>query len=153
VITCRMAEQVLDRLEHGVGAAEVDGAASAPVQALMTPQPDRQPAGRAGGGVHRAVFLAAAGAGGAERAWVAASVVLAWAAWQGGSRVRVLAVAALGMGVILTVIPALLRFWVAGAASSDVWVPGSRYTASAILLVDAIAVVGVDAFLRRTDHS
>jgi hypothetical protein len=79
------------------------------------------------------------------------AAVVAWAAWQGGSRVRVLAVAALGMGVILTVIPALLRFWVAGAVSSDVWVPGSRYTASAILLIDAIAVVGVDAFLRRPD--
>ena len=49
----------------------------------MTPQPDRQPAGRAGGGVHRAVFLAAAGTGGAERAWVAASVGLAVAGAPG----------------------------------------------------------------------
>jgi hypothetical protein len=28
------------------------------------------------------------------------------------------------------------------------WVPGSRYTASAVLLIDVIAIAGVDAFLR-----
>jgi hypothetical protein len=87
---------------------------------------------------------------------IAASVVAAvvvWAAWQGGSRVRVLAVAALGLGVILTIVPALLRPWIGPAASSDIWVPGSRYTASAILLIDGIAIAGVDAFLRRTNIS
>lgn len=83
-------------------------------------------------------------------ALVVAAVVV-WAAWQGGSRVRVLAVAALGMGVILTVVPALLRTWIGPATSTDVWVPGSRYTASAILLIDAIAMAGADALLRRTN--
>jgi hypothetical protein len=85
---------------------------------------------------------------------IAALVVAAvavWAAWPGGSRVRVLTVAALGMGIILTVVPALLRTWIGPATSSDIWVPGSRYTTSAILLIDAIAIVGVDAFLRRTN--
>jgi hypothetical protein len=46
-------------------------------------------------------------------------------------------------------VPALIRFWVASAASTDLWVPGSRYTASAILLIEAIAIVGADARLRR----
>jgi nitroreductase len=31
-----------------------------------------------------------------------------------------------------------------------VWVPGSRFTTSAILLIDAIAIAGEDAWLRRT---
>jgi hypothetical protein len=79
------------------------------------------------------------------------AAVVAWAAWQGGSRVCVLAAAAVGMGIILTVVPALLRSWIGPATSSEIWVPGSRYTASAILLIDGIAIVGVDAFLRRTD--
>ena len=79
------------------------------------------------------------------------AAVVAWAAWQGGSRVCVLAVAALGMGVILTIVPALLRTWIGPATSTDIWVPGSRYTTSAILLIDGIAIAGVDAFLRRTD--
>jgi hypothetical protein len=74
--------------------------------------------------------------------------VVAWAARQGGTRVRALAVTALGMGVILSIIPALIRFWVAPAASTSTWVPGSRYTASAILLIDVIAIAGIDAFLR-----
>jgi hypothetical protein len=85
---------------------------------------------------------------------VAASVVaavVAWAVWRGDSRIRIFTVTALIMGVILTVIPALLRFWVPDAASTGLWLPGSRYTTSAILLIDGIAIVGVDAFLRRTD--
>jgi hypothetical protein len=32
--------------------------------------------------------------------------------------------------------------------STSIWVPGCRYTASAILLIDAVAITGVDAFLR-----
>lgn len=66
---------------------------------------------------------------------------------------RVLTVAALGMGIILTLAPALLRTWIGPATSSDIWVPGSRYTISAILLIDAIAIAGVDAFLRRPNIS
>jgi hypothetical protein len=76
-------------------------------------------------------------------------VVVAWAAWRGDARVRVFTVTALTMGMILTMVPALIRFWVASAASTDLWVPGSRYTASAILLIEATAIVGVDARLRR----
>jgi hypothetical protein len=90
-------------------------------------------------GVPACIAIAAAGVG----------AVVAWAGRHGGPRVRALAVAALGMGMILTIVPALLRFWVAPAASSTIWVPGSRYTASAILLIDGLAIVGVDAYLRR----
>lgn len=84
---------------------------------------------------------------------IAASVVAAlagWAAWQRDSRMRSLTAAALVMGLILTVVPALLRYWVGPAASDTRWVPGSRYTTSAILLIDVIAIAGVDAYLRRS---
>jgi hypothetical protein len=81
-------------------------------------------------------------------ATVVVAAVVAWAARHGGARVGVLAAAALVMGLILSIIPALVRFWVAPAVSTGTWVPGSRYTASAILLIDVIAIAGVDAFLR-----
>lgn len=79
---------------------------------------------------------------------VAVGAVAIWAAHSGGPRLRVFVVAAMGMGLILSIIPALVRAWVAPAVSTGIWVPGSRYTASAILLIDAVAVTGVDAFLR-----
>jgi hypothetical protein len=75
--------------------------------------------------------------------------VAAWAVRRGGSRLSVLAGTSLGMGLILSIIPAVLRFWVAPAVSTGIWVPGSRYTTSAILLIDGIAIAGVDAFLCR----
>jgi hypothetical protein len=85
---------------------------------------------------------------------IAASVIAAavgWVAWHADARIRMLTGTALAMGLILTVVPALIRVWVPLAASSDLWLPGSRYTASAILLIDGIVIAGVDAFLRRGD--
>ncbi len=85
---------------------------------------------------------------------VAAVVVAAtvgWAVWRPDPQVRSLTVAALVMGLILTVIPALARYWIGPAVGDARWVPGSRYTTSAILLIDVIAIAGVDAFLRRSD--
>ena len=79
---------------------------------------------------------------------VVVGAVAIWAARSGGPRLGVFVAAAIGMGLILSIIPALVRFWVAPAVSTDIWVPGSRYTASAILLIDAVAITGVDAYLR-----
>jgi hypothetical protein len=78
----------------------------------------------------------------------AVGAVAMWAARSGGPRLRVFVAAAMGMGLILSIVPALVRAWVAPAVSTSIWVPGSRYTASAILLIDAVAITGVDAFLR-----
>jgi hypothetical protein len=80
---------------------------------------------------------------------LAVAAMVTWAVRQGGSRVGTLALAAMGMGLILTVIPALLRYWVPGATSTDVWVPGARFTTEGILLIDVVAIAGADAVLRR----
>jgi hypothetical protein len=79
---------------------------------------------------------------------VVVGAVAIWAARSGGPRLRVFVIAAIAMGLILSIIPALVRAWVAPAMSNAIWVPGSRYTASAILLIDAVAITGVDAYLR-----
>jgi hypothetical protein len=80
---------------------------------------------------------------------LAVAAMVTWAVRQGGSRVGTLALAAIGMGLILTIIPALLRYWVPGATSTDVWVPGARFTTEGILLIDVVAIAGADAVLRR----
>jgi hypothetical protein len=77
------------------------------------------------------------------------AVMVTWAVRRGGAPVAALALTALGMGLILTIIPALLRYWVPGAATTTVWVPGARFTTEAILLIDVIAIAGADAVLRR----
>jgi hypothetical protein len=64
-------------------------------------------------------------------------------------RVQAFTVTALVMGIILTIVPVLIRHLVGPAPSTALWVPGSRYTASAILLIDAIAIVGIDGAFRR----
>jgi hypothetical protein len=84
----------------------------------------------------------------AAAALVVAAMVT-WAVRRGGPRVGALALAAIGMGLILTIIPALLRYWVPGAVSTDVWVPGARFTTEGILLIDVVAIAGADAVLRR----
>lgn len=55
------------------------------------------------------------------------------------------------MGLTLAIIPALLRYWPSVAASSDLRLPGDRFTTSAVLLIDAIALIGADACLHRTN--
>jgi hypothetical protein len=86
---------------------------------------------------------------------IAAVVVAAtagWAIWRGDARVRALVATALVMSIVLSVVPALIRYWVAPAPSTALWVPGSRYTTSAVLLIDVVAIAGVDAWLRRASR-
>jgi hypothetical protein len=76
----------------------------------------------------------------------------AWAVARGGARVRLFVTAALVTGLVLTAFPVLIRFWVTQPVSaqvSRVWLPGSRFTVCPVLLIDAAAVVAVDARLRQ----
>ncbi|MGE5131290.1 MAG: hypothetical protein ACM32E_00085 [Gemmatimonadota bacterium] len=98
-------------------------------------------------------LMAAAGPGGAVA--IAAGLLLAGAAWAcvaGGTRVRLFLAAATVLGLVLTVFPVMIRYWVTLPVSvpvSRVWLPGSRYTVCSVLLIDASAVVAVDAAVRR----
>lgn len=98
-------------------------------------------------------LAAVAGAGGAV---VVASCLLlalgAGACAAGGGRVRVFLATALLTGFVFTVVPVTIRFWVTlppAARLSQVWLPGSRFTTCAILLIDAAAVVAADAAAGR----
>jgi hypothetical protein len=83
---------------------------------------------------------------------IPAAVIAAGAAWAivtGGTRVRFFVLTTLGLGFVLAVSGALTRWWVTTIPVSPLWEPGSRYTAVPILLLDAAAVVAVDAYVRR----
>lgn len=98
-------------------------------------------------------LIAAAGLGGAVAAAagvLGAAGVLAFVC--GGSRVRLFLVTALLTGLLLTVFPAAVRFWVTKPPShwlGRIWLPGSRFTVCAILLIDAAGAAAVDDWLRR----
>ncbi len=81
------------------------------------------------------------------------AAIVTWVVRQGGLPTAVLAATALIMGFILTIVPALLRYWVPSAVSTAVWVPGARFTTEGILLIDVVAIAGADAVLRRPGAS
>lgn len=84
---------------------------------------------------------------------LAAAVVVLLAEWaylRGSSRVRIMVVTTLGYGLVLCIIPAMLRPQVLNpAAVTPLWIPGTRYAMIPVLLIDSLAVIAVDAFLRR----
>jgi hypothetical protein len=82
---------------------------------------------------------------------VLVAALIGWALVSGGPRSRTFVVAAMVMGLLLTLIPAMdrSRVTVAAGGVAPIWVPGDRYTIAPILLIDAVAVVAVDAWLRR----
>jgi hypothetical protein len=98
-------------------------------------------------------LTAAAGPGGVVA--IASCVLLAAGAWafaRTGTRVRVFMATALVTGLVFTAVPVLIRFWVTEPVSSQisrVWLPGSRFTVCPVLLIDAAAIVAVDACLRQ----
>jgi hypothetical protein len=74
----------------------------------------------------------------------------AWMVTRGGPRLALFAVTCLGLGLALTVTPAIIRGWVtAPVPASAIWIPGSRYTVVPILLIYSAAVVAADAVLAR----
>jgi hypothetical protein len=77
-------------------------------------------------------------------------LVAQWAVLRGGRRVRVFVVTALGYALLLGFFPTMVRARVVDPdAVTPLWLPGSRYTTSPVLLIDSVAVVAVDAYLRR----
>jgi hypothetical protein len=98
-------------------------------------------------------LVAVAGPGGAVAiAGCLLAAVGAGAFACGGRRVRLFLVSALLTGLVLTTFPAAVRYWVTQPVAprvSRIWLPGSRFTVCATLLIDACAVVAVDDYLRR----
>jgi hypothetical protein len=79
-------------------------------------------------------------------------VVLGWAMVTQGRRVRVFTVAAVATGLVFTVCAAIITSYVVSEApflSRVSFEAGSRYSVVPIVLLDAAAIVAVDAFVRR----
>jgi hypothetical protein len=85
---------------------------------------------------------------------IAAAVVVAvtvWACLRAGPRARVFVLAALLLGLILTLVPVFVHGNVANIALSRtaLYTRGSRYAQAPIMLIDSALIVAVDAYLRR----
>jgi hypothetical protein len=88
---------------------------------------------------------------GAIAATVLIAIAVVWACRQRDPAARALVIAAVALGLILTVGAVLISGQVAfRSARPDLYVRGSRYAQPAILLLVSAAIVAVDGFLRRT---
>ena len=79
-------------------------------------------------------------------------LVLGWAMATQGRQVRVFTVAAVATGIVFTVFAAVITSYVVDEApflGRVSFEPGSRYSVVPIVLLDAAAIVAVDAFARR----
>jgi hypothetical protein len=103
-------------------------------------------------GLHLGQQLTAGlGIGGATAlATFAAAAVIAWVLVRGGARVRVFAVTALVLGLVLTLTPVFVHGAVATVVvtQQSLWASGSRYAQVPILLLVSLVIVSVDAYLR-----
>jgi hypothetical protein len=81
------------------------------------------------------------------------AAVIAWVLVRGGAGVRVFAVTALVLGLILTLTPVFVHGAVANieVTQHTLWASGSRYAQVPILLLYSLVIVSVDAYLRRGD--
>jgi hypothetical protein len=86
-------------------------------------------------------------------ATVIVGVILAagigWAMVAGGRRVRFFAVTALIIGFVQTIVTATITSYVNLQVPTWSFLPAARYSTIPIVLIDAIAILGVDAYLRR----
>jgi hypothetical protein len=113
---------------------------------------------------HLVILPAVAGHHLAARLWdgvgltaatlIAAAVVAAaavWACLRAGPRARAFVLAALLLGLILTLVPVFVHGHVANIPLSRtaLYAPGSRYAQTPIMLIDSALIVAVDAYLRR----
>ena len=85
---------------------------------------------------------------------IAAAVVAAVAAWaclRAGPRARMFVLAALLLGLILTLVPVFVNGTVANSPLSRIalYARGSRYAQTPIMLIYSALIVAVDAYLRR----
>ena len=80
------------------------------------------------------------------------AIVVGWAMITQGRQVRVFAVTAVLTGFVYTVFAAVITTYVVGEApllSPVSFEPASRYSVLPILLLDATAIIAVDALIRR----
>ncbi len=80
--------------------------------------------------------------------------VLAWVLITGDRQVRVFAVLATVIGFVQVIVVASVpgppgAHWVAHAVADPAFQPGSRYDAVPVMLLDAMVIIAVDAFIRR----
>jgi hypothetical protein len=89
--------------------------------------------------------------GGAIAATLAIAIGVIWACRQRDAAARALVVAAVVLGLILTLGAVLISGYVTlRSARPDLYLRGSRYAQPAVLLLVSAAIVAVDGFLRRT---
>lgn len=74
---------------------------------------------------------------------------IAWAMAVGGRQVRLFAVVALFIGFIQTILTATITSYVNVQAPTWTFMSAARYSTIPIVLIDAIGILGVDAYLRR----
>jgi hypothetical protein len=103
---------------------------------------------------HHLAYLLWARVGLTAATLIAAAVVAAvavWACLQTGPRARVFVLAALLLGLILTLVPVFVHGHVANipVLRTALYAPGSRYAQAPIMLIDSALIVAVDAYLRR----
>jgi hypothetical protein len=103
---------------------------------------------------HHLAAMLWAGVGLTAATLIAAAVVAAvavWACLRTGPRARVFVLAALLLGLVLTVVPVLMQGNVANLSLSRtaLYTPGSRYAQTPIMLIGSALIVAVDAYLRR----
>jgi hypothetical protein len=103
-------------------------------------------------GWHLALRLHAESGGGPAVviAGCAVAAMAGWAIVRGDARLRLFAADTMTLGIVLTVIPALSRPWVTTSPVTTQWLPGSRYTATPILLITSLAIVVADTWLLRS---
>lgn len=75
--------------------------------------------------------------------------VLAWVLITGDRQVRVFATAATVIGFVEVFAVASVTVWVPLQEASPSFQPGSRYDAVPVMLLDAMVIIAVDAFVRR----
>ncbi len=74
---------------------------------------------------------------------------IAWAMAVGGRQVRLFAVVALVFGFVETAFTATITSYLNEQVPNASFLPAARYSTIPVVLIDAIAILGVDAYLRR----
>jgi hypothetical protein len=74
---------------------------------------------------------------------------IGWAMAVGGTAVRLFAVVALVVGFVQTAVCATITSYVNGQVPTWSFLPSARFSTVPVVLIDAILILGVDAYLRR----
>jgi hypothetical protein len=80
---------------------------------------------------------------------VVLALAIVWAMAVGGRRAQLFAVTALLIGFVQAILTATITSYVNLQVPTWSFLPAARYSTIPIVLIDAIAILGVDAYLRR----